>query len=297
MPFSEVMLARPLDKKFVFTPNTYAVEEKLDGIRIESETSSGASNLFTHKLITPWSRYGRVHPLPTHIMEELAKFPPSILDGEIFIAGKRSYGAVELTNLPDLEFRVFDILELEGTPVVDLTYDQRRQLLCSFIPLNGYVTLNPSHNVDTMDEVYRIRDEVWARDGEGLILKRRSAPYQIGKRSKDWVKIKQLRSAVLTVIGFMPSRGQINDRGPFAMIVIQDEDLNVTTVKTRNDMECRLLEKEFGTREMIWNETRFMGKPMKMIVNHPSVGRRLVISYQERTPDGNYRHPRFDHWE
>ena len=77
MPFSEVMLARPLDKKFVFEPGVFAVEEKLDGIRIESEISSGASNLFTQKLITPWSRYGRVHPLPTHIMEELAKFPPS----------------------------------------------------------------------------------------------------------------------------------------------------------------------------------------------------------------------------
>ena len=189
MPFSEVMLARPLDKKFVFEPGVFAVEEKLDGIRIECEISSGASNLFTQKLITPWSRYGRVHPLPTHIMEELAKFPPSILDGEIFVAGKRSYGAVELTNLPDLEFRVFDILELEGTPVTDLNYDQRRQLLCSFIPLNGCVTLNPSFNVDTMEQVYKIRDEIWARDGEGLILKWRNASYQIGKRSKDWIKI------------------------------------------------------------------------------------------------------------
>jgi ATP-dependent DNA ligase len=295
MPFSEVMLARPLDKKFVFEPETFAAEEKLDGIRIECEISSGSSNLFLNKEITPWSRYGRIHPLPTHILEVLSELPPSIVDGEIFVAGKRSYGAVELTNLPDLQFRVFDILEFEGDSVVELNYDQRRNLLSKIIPVDGPVILNPSINVNSMEQIYTLRDQIWAQDGEGLILKRRSAPYQIGKRSKEWIKIKQLRSDILRVIGFVPSHGLINNRGLYATIVLQDEEGNVTTVKTRNDAECRALEAD-GPKELVWRDIRIMGKPYHMICNHPSIGRKLAIEYQERTPDGNYRHPRFDHW-
>jgi ATP-dependent DNA ligase len=141
-----------------------------------------------------------------------------------------------------------------------------------------------------------LRDEVWASDGEGLILKRCSAPYQIGKRSKDFIKIKALRSEIMTVIGFVPSHGLINNRGLYATIVVQDSDGIVTTVKTRNDLECRLLERE-GPQILEWRETRYMGKPMKMIINHPAIGRKLRIEYQEKTfPDNNYRHPRFDHW-
>lgn len=281
MAFTKVMLAHPLKPGFVLRPDEYFAEEKVDGIRILCEIETGSSNLFTKRKITPWSRLEKIHPLPTHILEDLSEFPQCVLDGEIYIEGKRSYGAVELANLPDLVYCVFDVISIAGQSTTHLKQFERRLLLEELFKSvdSQSVILNPSTNVNTMDEIYALRDSVWSRDGEGLILKRRDAIYQ-HKRSKDWIKIKQLQSAVLAVVGFQPSRGLINDRGPYAMTIIRDEYGIITTVKTRNDEECRKLEKE--------------AIPGKI---HPAVGRKLRIEYQEKTPDMSYRHPRWDRWE
>jgi ATP-dependent DNA ligase len=106
------------------------------------------------------------------------------------------------------------------------------------------------------------------------------AVYRPGKRDKSWIKIKKLRSAVLTVTGFQPSKGQIINRGPFATVVLKDEQGNVTTVKTRNDAEIAKLEAQAVAGAA-----------------HPAIGRKLRIEFQERTVDGSYRHPRWDRWE
>jgi len=280
MPFKQPMLARPLPKGFVLEPETYVAEEKYDGHRITCEIMSGATNLFTNKQITAWSRYGNQRVLPTHILEALCKMPDGHYDGELLVPGKRSYGVTELVNSPDLAYFIFDILEFGNGDLTPLDYDERRSLLTKIIPSGqSPVQLAASTLVNTWDEIYGLRNTVWARDGEGLILKRRKAPYQIGKRSKDFIKIKALRSAMLTVVGFVPGKGLINDRGPFATILLRDDDGFETAVKTRNDAECRKLEAEAGNGI------------------HPAIGRKLAIEYQERTPNGNYRDPRFDHWE
>lgn len=281
MGFVKPMLAHPMKQGFELEPGKYAAEEKYDGHRIICQVGDGTGNLFASKPITAWSRYGLERDLPTHLLEELSKLPDGIYDGELLVPGKRSYGVTELVNTPDLSYFVFDIIEFEGKDTTKYTYDDRRDFLMTRIqvPESGPVQLASSVPVHDMEQVMCLRDDVWARDGEGLILKRRDAHYSIGKRSKDFIKIKALRSEVLTVIGFAPSKGTIINRGPFATIILRDDEGNVTTVKTRNDAECRKLEQE-----------AIVGQP------HPAIGRKLSIEYQERTPDGKYRHPRFDHW-
>ena len=279
MPFLTPMFASPLPKDFNLQPDTYIGQEKYDGIRIVVEVKEGAADLFTPKTVTPWSRYGKIHPLPSHITSQLAKLPDGIYDGEVLAPGKRSYGATEIKNQPDLIYYIFDIIQFGDQGITALQYENRHTLLSLHTPTEGPVQLAPQFTINNWDEVLTLRDEVWARDGEGLILKRLSSIYKPGKRPKgDWIKIKKLQSAVLTVIDFQSSKGQINNRGPYAMVVLQDDEGNVTTVKTRNDAECRRL-------ESIAAEV------------HPDIGRKLRIEFQERTPDFNYRHPRFDRWE
>lgn len=292
------MFAHQFVPGFVLPRDTYAAEEKIDGIRIQCEISTGNNDLFTDKKIVPWSRYGILHPLPRHIMDDLAKFPNCILDGEKYVPGKRSYGATEIDNQDELIYGVFDILELEGNNVMDVHYDDRRMLLEHVAPFfTDNVQLLASTQVNTIAEVEALTNAVWARDGEGLILKRRRSLILPGKRPKlDWIKIKAKDKKVLTIIGFVPSRGEINNRGLYATVVIQDNEGNVTKVKTLNDVECRKFESKAPREPLVWRETRFMGKPLSMITNHPDVGRKLEILYQERTPDNNYRHPRWSKW-
>jgi len=75
---------------------------------------------------------------------------------------------------------------------------------------------------------------------------------------------------VCTLIGY-----QAGKLGPQATTLLRDEDGNVTTVKWKN-------------MELL---SRMNADPQSFI------GRKVRIEYQERTPDGNYRHPRWDRFE
>jgi len=115
---------------------------------------------------------------------------------------------------------------------------------------------------------YAALKKIWDRGGEGAIVKLRSATYQPGKRSNEWVKFKRNGTAVLTIIGFEDGL-----MGPHSKIVARDAKGVVITVKTLND-EWRAI---FATSATAY------------------IGRQLVISFQQVTRDGKYRHPMADH--
>lgn len=273
--------AKPVDLK----SGRWVGEEKYDGLRIVTEVSQMRDTLFVEKGITSWSRYGNLRPHPEHIQEQMAKFSDCILDGERMAPGKRSYGSLDLENSPDLIYYVFDILQFCDKSTTHLPWTERRKLLLSIFSAaqpTGAVVLAPVFSVPDWETVYKLRDEIWSRDGEGLILKNMDTVYTTGKRPKvTWIKIKKLQSEVFTVIGFIPSRGEINDRGPFAMVKLQDDSGNITAVKTRNDAEL----------------AKFASVTYPRSNPHPAIGKRLRCEYQERTPDGSYRHIRWDRWE
>ena len=285
--FIKPMLAAPMSDRFSLKHDDWYGEEKFDGIRLIVDVDrERPEDLLTDCTVHTWSRLGISHAVPQHLREALRKLPTGTYDTELFVPGKRSYGATRLIEASRLEITIFDMLRLCGEDVTDCPYVDRRQLLTQMFAHSHVrnlpnLHLAESRRVTSMDEIVRFRDEVWSRDGEGLILKRAHSLYLPNKRRiSEWVKVKDKRHAVLTVIGFQAGVGEIIDNGPYATIVLRDDDGNVTTVKTRNGKEIRSLELE----------SRLGSGP------HPAIGRKLRIEYQERTPDGNYRHPVFDHW-
>lgn len=278
--FIEPMYASPMPKRpITIAPGMWALEEKYDGIRLILQKHVDE--------VTGWSRYGNKQFLPPHIREMVERFPNVILDGELLVPGLRSYGAREIANRPDLVYVVFDLLRTDVAMTTDQTYDERRQLLDHLAAQQNLtsqtpVRLAPVWQIKSEDDVNVALTAIWKRDGEGAILKRRLSRYLPGKRpSGVWVKFKALRSDALTIIGFLPSQGEVVNRGPYATVVLQDSEGYRVTVKTRNDVE---LERLNGVA---------VGDPAQ----HPWIGRRLRIEYQERTPDGSYRHPRWDRYE
>lgn len=295
------MFARPMPEDFKVIPGMMTAEEKYDGHRLVMEIASGKREmLFVDKGVNAWSRIGNLRKLPTHILEAAAKLPDCYLDGELSKPGARSYGVTELTNSADLIYTIFDVIRWEDTDTTVLPQHTRRSILEDVFRhwKIGGIELAPSYCVNTWEDVRHLRDKVWARDGEGLILKYQDAPYALGKRPKNtWIKVKQCQHAVLRVIGFIPSKGEKNNRGLYAITVLQDNEGVITAVKTNNDAQCRDFEAQ-GFKELIWKEMRVMGKgPMQVIVNHPAIGKLLWIEYQERTPDGSYRHGMWDRWD
>jgi bifunctional non-homologous end joining protein LigD len=271
------MLASPMPKNFSIKPGEWVAEEKYDGHRILlSVDRVGLNPDFKVEAI---SRDGNRRELPGHIMRAIGEHVVAgFYDCELLIPGKRSYGVTVVADAPKLVLVFFDVLEVSGKPAIGFSYSARRELLTVLFGSmkHGVPWLGPgefplrlasSRALGSLDEAREHAEAVWRAGGEGLILKRASSLYQPGKRSKDWIKIKDLRSAVLTVIGF-----QVGLLGPRAVVRLRDEDGNETTVKAKNDAE--------------------RGK-----LSAADVGRKLRIEFQERTPGGGYRHPRWDRWE
>lgn len=294
--FLTPMLAKGWPKKFDIRPNEWVAEEKYDGVRLIVEVDGEKRDLFGQKAITAWSRNGNQWSLPQRILNTLNQFPNGVYDGELIVPGKRSYGVVELDNFDLREFVIFDLLHLMGVDLtMNIPYKYRRGVLGQIFlkQFDGKdgpgVQMAVAWSLNSVQDAYARFSEVLERDGEGLILKHVDGFYIPGIRSKHFIKLKDLKAAVLRVVGFKPSTGGIVNRGPYAITVLRDEDGNETTVKTLNDETCRKLEKVMGDRS-----PKFIDQ---ICVNHPWVGRELRIEYQERTPDGGYRHPRWDRWE
>lgn len=285
MSFISPMLAASMPKTPLdIRPGLYVAETKFDGHRLVVEVSQLDKDT---PIVQAWSRHGLPRLLPAHIVKALTVFPVGIYDGELNVPGKRSYGVTELVNGPNLVYTVFDVLELFGVSTMAETQDRRRAYLEEIFsrdhisPYSAAVDLAKQYEIASRGDVDTLLRAIWDEDGEGLILKRRLARYVPGKRPKDaWIKMKDLKSAVLTVIGFQPSKGEIQNRGPYATVVLQDDAGFTTTVKTLNDKELDRFNAAAGTA-----------------IVHPAIGRKLRIEYQEKTPDGSYRHPRWDRWE
>lgn len=273
MSFHKPMLAGTL-KPDTIIDSSWVIQEKYDGHRMIVDVKSKGGDLFDNPAVVAYSRNEIERPMPPHVLKALEQLPSGIYDGELVVPGQRSYGVPVIDDQDKLVFICFDLLEILGRSVVHLTFEERNKLLVQLFAkrtVPGALELAWTKDWKSPAQAKKIRDEVWKRDGEGLILKLRSSKYAVGKRNKDWLKVKKLQSAVLTVVGFRDGR-----MGPHATVVLRDDEGNITTVKTLNMYELTKFDE--GAAEK-------------------AIGRKLVIEYQERTPDGSYRHPRWDRWE
>lgn len=297
------MLASPMSKADIKNWNDWALEEKFDGHRLIVQVGRGSK-----REVTAWTR-PRKHAgdvsgksmsekvLPPHLLEALARLPVGIYDGEL-LGGDTSTDVTRTDLAHTLRFVVFDVLRFgeANHNVMTDSYDLRRVILERiFADLEGWsktsVILAQSIRVTCEADVTKLVTKIWEEGGEGAILKRRSSTYQPGKRSRDCVKVKKCLTAVLTVVGFEPTRGKVLNRGKFATVILEDANGERTSVKTVNDAEIEAFNAQWDQRSSI---TTHQDDPSTA---HPAIGRRLRIEYQDWTPKGGYRHPRWDRWE
>lgn len=266
--FRKPMLASTIEPNRIDFKNTqWAVEEKYDGHRLIVSVQSG--------VVRAWARSGKDRELPKHLHKALSRFPSGLYDGELCVPHGRSYNVTELEREKDRCYVVFDVLEIIGRDVTSESYDRRREALRLVFSAVGRgttaVQLAESTNVSSLKEAQKLCSAIWKRDGEGIILKDRSAKYQCGDRPKTVVKMKNVQSAVLAVVNFSDGKWGKNSK-----VHLVDNDGNETSVKVRN---LKVL------RDVQANGHKYRGRLMR-------------IEFQERTPGGGYRGPvRMDRWE
>ncbi|MFE7406162.1 ATP-dependent DNA ligase [Isoptericola sp. NPDC057559] len=95
---------------------------------------------------------------------------------------------------------LFDALSVGGRAVTDRPYEERRAELARVV-----TPRRPVHVPDALDGTL---DEALETSRlmrlEGVVAKRRGAPYTPGRRSRDWLKIKHARTQEVVVVGWRP---------------------------------------------------------------------------------------------
>lgn len=279
-------------------PGTWIAEEKFDGHRCIVYVGQDRS-------VHGWSRNGKIclsgKDLPAHLLRAFDSFPVGIYDGELIVPHGYSSSVSDLSNRGKLQYVMFDVLELDRTPCVGHTWTERRQIL-NELHIRGFfdehIMLASVVRVESWPDVQRLVDQIWARGGEGVILKDVKAPYRVGKRTKTFLKVKECHSTAvdghpLEIIGFAPSEGEVNNYGDFGTAVLRDDDGIVVPVKVLDD-EVRARLNKADTAHRVWQDVRLPGgKKVTMFTSHPWVGKLLHIEFQARTEE-SYRHPRWD---
>jgi bifunctional non-homologous end joining protein LigD len=139
------------------------------------------------------------------------KFDSAIIDGEAVVLdeqGRSDFGALQKALGGRGGKRVagaailyaFDVLYLDGRDLRSLSFDERRAVLTGIIPPDGAIRL--SEVIDADGQVFL--DLACQMGLEGIIAKKRSAPYRSG-RGGEWLKIKCIQSETFVIIGYEPS--------------------------------------------------------------------------------------------
>jgi ATP-dependent DNA ligase len=242
----------------------WCLEEKFDGHRVLVRKVGPA--------IDAWSRprSGKEalrRELPAPVVAAFRTLPDGVYDGELVTDGGRSWDVARLDTAK--RFVIFDVIEMLGQKVGARPYTERREYLSLALAhyteqTGGDVLTIPTSEPVTEEAVA----EIWARGGEGAILKRVASTYQPGKRSDDWLKVKRSGSAVVTITGY-----EAGKCGPYSKVAVRTAEGHETTVKTKDNATLAAI----------------AANPQAFI------GRRLVISYTEHTDSGKFRHHVWDH--
>ncbi|MFD9033344.1 ATP-dependent DNA ligase [Streptomyces sp. NPDC059567] len=101
---------------------------------------------------------------------------------------------------------LFDLVFLDGRLLTGLPWTQRRQEL-EGLSLEGPAWSTPRALVGHGEAALRATRE---HGMEGLVCKRITSRYEPGVRSKNWIKIRNMRTADIVVGGWLPGGGRLS---------------------------------------------------------------------------------------
>ena len=148
------------------------------------------------------------------------KSPNAVLDGEITRvdpSGRTSFSELQ-QGVGPLVYYVFDLLELDGVPLVDRPLTERKRLLRDLLD-KRVTTVAYSESFDDGDALFHVAQE---RGLEGVIAKRADSTYKAGRRTRDWLKIKTELNDEFVVAGY--TRGEGRRANTFGALVLAVND-------------------------------------------------------------------------
>lgn len=187
-------------------------------------------------------------------------------------------------------FVAFDLLHLGGRDTLELPWASRREVLERLWSAGPAWTLSPVY-----DDGAALADQMAQRCMEGVLSKRRDQPYQPGRRSPGWRKVKTRRRQEFVVGGWLPGQGRLGSA--LGSLLVGYHDGTALRFAGRvgsgiGDDERRRLEGELTATEV--GHCPFEPPPPAEVLRRAQWSEpRLVVEvgFSEWTPEGRLRHP------
>jgi bifunctional non-homologous end joining protein LigD len=271
-------------------------EMKFDGYRILARLQGGKARLM--------SRNGKdwTAQFPT-VAAAVEALPvrSALLDGEIAAvlpSGITSFQALQnaltAADQGDLAYFLFDLVHLETVSLARASLEERKTLLKDLLsaPAPGSLLRYSDHVAGSGREFYA---QACTLGVEGIVSKRRDAPYQTG-RTRTWLKTKCLLRQEFVIGGYTDPEGSRVGLGSLLLGVQDGEGGLDFAGKVGTGFSSKLLEdlRRRLTRleqpKSPFKQARIPGVTRAHWVRPELVGE---VEFTEWTSDGRLRHPSF----
>ena len=283
------------EQKEPFDDENYIFELKLDGIRAIAYLEKDAvyiRNKRNKELID-------IYPELKSIFKQAKK--PCVLDGELVVLnndGSPNFFALQKRSLMtdplriELEasknkvlFVAYDILQLGKDDLTDLPLLKRKEFLAKNIVENDLLAIS-RYIVGQGIKLFSLTKD---RGLEGIVAKEKNSHYEIGKRSKNWIKVKNLIDEDFLICGFTLDEdnnikdlilGQKNEeglvyRGKVFLHISKEEQKIITAFALKNQSKKAFFGDISG--DIIWIKPELV----------------CPVQYMMLTKDGAMRQPVF----
>jgi bifunctional non-homologous end joining protein LigD len=285
--FISPMLATIHDEPF--DDAEWIFEIKWDGYRAVAEVG---------KQVRFYSRNGlsfdRLYPKVTN---ELGKIKtPAILDGEVVVInekGKPDFQKLQQYDMhPNLTivYYTFDCMAVNGKSILNLPLIERKEILKALLPKSKIIQYS-DHIVEKGIDCFHYAVKL---DVEGIIAKRANSFYTPGKRSRDWLKIKNHNTQEAIIAGYTAPRGSRSYFGALILGIMQKGKLQYIG-HTGTGFTQESLKSIHEKLQPLKRATSPFDKKISMNSPVTWVEPKLVcnIKFTEMTADHILRHPVF----
>jgi bifunctional non-homologous end joining protein LigD len=279
----------------------WAWELKWDGVRAVGYLDGGRIRLMSRNGNDVTRRYPELRALGASFGARDA-----IVDGEIVAFdddGRPDFQRLQrrmhvegestirrLVNQVPVTYVLFDLLWLDGRSLVDESYEQRRAALLA-LDLRGPSWQTPPHEAGDGEATL----DVSKRFGlEGVVVKRVESPYRPGKRTREWLKVKNHLRQEFVVGGYTAGEGRRHGEIGALLIGYYDDGVLRYAGKVGTGFTDAELSRLAEQLDPLQRETSAFGAgrpPRDAVWVEPELV--AEVQFSEWTTSGAARHPAY----
>jgi bifunctional non-homologous end joining protein LigD len=284
------MLAKEADAPF--DDHDWIYEIKWDGFRAVAEVENGKVKLYSRNGLS----FNSTFPLIIGALEKIRA--KAVFDGELVVLNEQGLPEFqllqqyEIDNSHPIEYRVFDLLSLNGKNLCDLPLIERKKTLQSFLKQDTFIKYSDHVGHDGIAFFNAIKD----KNMEGIMAKKADGRYYPGKRTSEWLKIKHHHTEEAIICGFTEPTGSRKYFGALVLGMMKDNQLHycghsgsgfdTRKLKELHELMTPLVQSSSPFAEKVKTNTPVTWVKPELICE---------VKCTEITRDGKLRHPIFLH--